>query len=130
MYSFDVREANTVKNGLINFANKEPDIVIIDLGALTLEDKLLTKTERAQISGIPIIALSDHAKDRAINELSGYNLKSVLQKNVDSKELSSAVAAIEGEEYSNSNLSENEEYMFLTTLEKQLHITKRKRFFI
>jgi len=128
LYSFEVREANTVKDGLVNFTSKEPDIVIIDLSALTIEDKVLTKTERAQISGIPIIALSDHVKARTINELSGYNLKSVLQKNVGSKELSLAVvAAIEGEEYSNPDLPGNEEYKFLTALEEQLHITKREK---
>lgn len=111
LYSFEVREANTVKDGLTGFSSKEPDIVIIDWDALNVEDKILTKMEKAQISDIPIIALSDHVKDKTVNGLSGYNFKSVLQKSVGSKELSLAIAAvIEGEEYHNVNMPGYEEF--------------------
>lgn len=127
-HALSLFEALTIKDAFQSHTNIQPDLLIVDLEALLIEDKTLPADQKKILSGQPIIALSDSIRNPNLLSSFGYIFQSILSKTVQSEEFGYAIKKVlSGEQYFTDPAPLASKNGILSTIEEEIKITKRER---
>lgn len=127
-HTLSLFEALTIKDAFLSYTHIQPDLLIVDLEALLVEDKTLPPDQKKILSNQPIIALSDSIRNPNLLNSFGYVFQSILSKTVQSDEFGYAIRKVlSGEQYFTDPVPLASKNGILSTIEEEIKITKRER---